>query len=322
MSNIHRQTFEEIISLNPKSSSDRKKVYLTDFRTTFKNYGNIFGHSFMCEKSFHSSDLLRHIYAEEVAAKYKCKISYNTIYTTSGDPSLLVLVRNKLIEKMYVSPIIWTPMKVGNFIHLKTFSFGFFPYCDKKFFVYDDSVSIETIPFKSEMRFNEMIEYNLSTETLHKMISQRIKLIDVGATPSLITLDKNELEDNPKLYYHISNSHFENKTDVSKYQDCSSAKEFFDRVISDNDAECFLIPEYKLLFVKTLTSMYLNERVDTENRDKLNTIHDILSKKIAVSDVSSIIYNECYCHWFSYDDTNFDDVSHHFGFFDTWNYFD
>lgn len=322
--NIHRQTFEEILNLDSQSHNDCDRVFWTSFPRTFKNIGKMFHHSFMWERNLTSDKKKRQAYAECIAKKYNCKVSYHAIYSTDGSIDNLWKVREKLIDKMYVSPVFWVPMKSGNSCHFRTFAFGIFPYCDKKPFVYDDNVKISTIPFRNILSFDNIEEHTIEVDTLHKMLSKRIKLIYAGANPSKISLDKIEWNNKKeKPYYGLyseSIKHF--IPDISMYSEKLTPQEYLQAVVQNLDAECFVLPEYKMLFVRTDEKCDICGPQYEEDYQKLLNVYYLLSERIAVSDITELVFDDKWCYSFSYDDTRYDDIAQHLEFFDTWEYFD
>jgi len=322
--NIHRQTFEEILNLNSKSHKDCERIFWTSFQVTFKNFGKIFKHSFMCERDLVGDAKKHQSYAESIARKYNCKVSYHAVYSADGCIDNIWKVREELIGKMYVSPVFWVPMKSGNSCCFKTFAFGFFPYSEKKPFIYDDSIEVDTTLYRDNITFDNIEEYTINEDTLQKMISKRIKLIDVGASPNKITFDKiNWFDKKEKPFYGLYPQSVERIViDTSMYFEDLTSQEYFLSVVKDCDVDCFVLPEYKMLFVKTNEVCDICGQQYEADYQKLIKAYDLLSERIAVSDITELVFDGKWCYAFGYDDTRYDSVLQHLGFFDTWEYFD
>lgn len=294
--NIHRQTFEEILNLDVKNYADCERVSWTSFIKSFKNIGKMFQHSFMFEKTLPPDAQERQQYAESVAKRYGCKVSYRAIYSTKGRIDELWKVREELIKMMYVSPIFWSPLKTGERCHFKTFAFGFFPYAD----VCDDK------------------------DELYKIIAKRIDMINDGENPSKITFDKDDWHDKKEqpryILYPIDDKR--KIIDISTYNKDMSSREYFYSIVYDCDAALFLLPKYKMMFVRTNEEYDMYGPKYEDDYQKLIKIHDILSEHIAVSDIIELSYDGKWCYGFGYDDTRYDTVLQHLGFFDTWENFD
>lgn len=312
--NIHRETFREILNLQ---RSQRSRVERTSFPVTFKNFGKAFADSFMWESTLPPDAQERQDYAESVAQKYGCKVSYRAVYSATGKIDNLLKVREALIGRMYVSPVMWAPLSKDRFSHFKTFAFGFFPYCDRRPFVYDSTIDIRS-PKNSNRSDYEITETDLSTESLHRMISRRIRLLNDGATPDIIWLNKDK-----DLHYCMlsDKANVCLMADDSMYPADMSTEEYFDAVIKDNNAESFVMPEYRMLFARAEQTAQWEGDADDGTKARICHVRNLLSKRLAVSYVSPLIFDSRYCYAFGYDSKRFDDVTQHFGFFDTYFHF-
>ena len=294
--NIHRQTFEEILNLDINSHADRERVEWSSIQNTFKNIGKMFHHSFMFEKVLPEEAQERQKYAESVAKRHRCKVSYRAVYSTNGRLVSLMQAREELIKSMFVSPIFWTPMKSGEHCHFKTFSFGFFPYAD----------ACDT------------------EDEMHRLIVNRINMINDGKNMSKITFEKddwNDKKEEPRYMLYQTDDELV-ITDALPDVEEMTSYDYFMTVIHKCNAESLVLPEYKTVFIRTdeVYDMYGPKYGD--DYKKLCKIYDALSKHIAVSDIIELAYKGKWCYCFGYDDTRYDDVYQHLGFFDTWNYFD
>ena len=333
--NIHRETFREVFNINPRDAEQRRQLKETAVFVSFKNFGQLFCHSFMSEKTLPPDAQERQKYAEEIAGKYGCKVSYRAVYSTKGCIDNLVKVRNELIDQMYVSPVFWTP--IGNsdskLYHLKTFAFGFLPYCEKQPFVYDDNTEIEVYetpkiePLTNGIDFHEEYGRLKSTHALHTLISKRIKLLRQNAQPDVITIEHYDYEKDGELMYYLScgNYRYIEPSDDSKYPSNMTPNLYFRAVVRDCAAEQFLIPEHKMLFIRLPYKYSLpeNEQEIAENNaiyEQMVNVWRLLSRRIAVSSIMSLEYKDRMCYYFNYDDTRFDSINQHLGFFDSWTY--
>ena len=308
--NIHRQTFEEILNLDRTSWKDRELVNWTPFRVTFRNFGKIFP----CEDILPPDAAERQRYAEEVAGKYDCKVSHHAIYTTSGNPRVLDDVRNELMKTMYVSPILWTPVLNDSFSHFRTFAFGFFPYCNKRQFVYNPDVSIESCEPDDCYQYKEITTSGVSTDALHRLMSQRIKL----SNASTIWLGPDTTADGgERLCYHMLTEKDapEEQSEDATHPDDMSPQDYFQSVVRDCGAEEYVLPEYKMLFCRLGCKITDKEQYDTLNGPRMSRTARLLARRLNVSDVYNVIYKDYYCLCMAYDDEHIDEVARHLDFF-------
>lgn len=300
--NIHRQTFEDILSIKPKDNKNCSLVDKTSYNVTFKNLGKIFDYSAMYEKTL--SEKAQHLqtYAEQIAKKYHCKVSYRAVYSTTGRIDDLWKVREELFNIMHVSPVFWAPLYsctlTGNgSFHFKTFVFGFYPYARKQQF---DNIDTEN-SIDDEILYDEK---NASRQ-LCNLIAWRQDKVLHNEKSGRIRLES----DDEKLYYTFC-PRYDNIINDKKYALDLSAQEYFQAVVKENNTECFVIPEYKMMFAYNKDSGIDNKLLSTWN---------ILRTRIAVSDMTMISYKGHYCYAFSYDDTRIDCIARHLCFFDTLN---
>ena len=293
----------------------------TSFFVTWDNFGEIFHHSRMVENELPLDAKQRQEYAEKIATKYNCNVSYRAIYSTKKDICDLMKAREELINSMYVSPIFWAPIGEygeNDFYHLNTFAFGFFPYCEKRPFVFNDNVKINIY----DSKFDD-IYTKVSVQNLHQLISQRIKLINCKLKPDTILFEHRNFYTDEPLSFTLTKSDFRfiEMMDDSKYSESLTSQEYFNAVIQDNKIEEFIIPEYKMIFAKTTEkNTWPKENIDYTIQRKIFDVWRLLSKRIAVTNINTLIYDGYYCLWFHYDDECLDLIYQHFGFFDTWYY--
>lgn len=326
--NIHRKTFEEILNLDTRSDADRQKLSATAYWFIYpQQFGKIFHYADICSRKLPENAAKRQEYAEHISRKYKCKTSYRAIYCDCKNIDNLQKVREELIKTMYVSPVFWAPIGGYNedckYWNLRNFAFGFLPYCEKKPFVYDDSLTVKyhqtdynCYPNVNGRWFSDEIGKPEDTGRLHQLISMRINLLKDGMNPDTITL----LKENGKLRYELSHGDYRyvSLLDDSEYPTDMTAREFFDAVVCENDAEKFLIPEYKMLFMRRPEPYHWNESDDKkEPAVRFFNIWKMLANRIAVSSCVELTFNNHLCYWFHYDDTKIDRISQHLGFFDT-----
>ena len=326
--NLHRQTFEDILNLNTKGSVERQKLSRTPYWFIFpQQLGKIFHYAHMCSRKLPFEAHQRQKYAEKIAKKYNCKVSYHIIYANADNIENLQKVRSKLIESMYVSPVFWAPIGAFDehcpYWNLKTFAFGFLPYCEKKPFIYDEKMKViyhysdsNCYPIVNNQWFSDEYRDVEDTDQLHQLISMRINLLKDGMNPDTITLSK----DKTKLQYKLTHGDYRyvKLSDDSKYPEDMTAQEYFNAVIRDNDAEYFVMHEYKMLFMRRPETYHWNED-DSKKEPAIRffNIWKLLANRISVSSCVDLLYDGHLCYWFHYDDKRLDKISQHLGFFDT-----
>ena len=312
--NIHRQTFEEILNLDVKNDNARTLLDETSYWFVRpQQFGKIFCHSDMCIRKLLPDAQKRQQFAESVAKKYGCKISYCAIYSTEGRFNDLVQAREELIKTMYVSPVFWAPIggrieESCKYWNMRTFVFGFLPFCEKKQFKHVDSLTTKIIedkhkcyPLTNGLWFEDICRDCYDTDGLHQLISYRINMIGQKVFADVIALSKEQ------FVLGTGDNRYVELPDDSNYPTDMSSQEYFQAVVHDNNANCFVIPEYKMMF-------------SCEESSRLFDNWKMLSKRIAVSNIVTLTYKGKECYWFNYDDIRIDTLNQHFGFFDTWFY--
>lgn len=303
----NKDFIHKLIESNPCSEEMSGKMTYTSFRVSFRNYGKIFDMSYMNQKNLPDNVLERQKVVERLVKKCRLKVSYRSVYSTSGRPDDLYEARKRISSFLYVSPVIWTPMKN----HFKTFSFGFFPYFDKRMFAYNNKVTLDGL--KPSGAYSED-ETDLIK--LDDIISKRIKLISDGHNMNTIRFD----EKDGHLCYCLTSTISDTKDDEHEYQNDLGPGEYFDAVISKNDFSEFVIPEYKMICCRLDKGRWLSEN-DKILIEKMNAVRETLSKRISVSYVAKFKFDDTVFLYFHYDDTTLDEISRHLGFFE-WSQYD
>lgn len=248
-----------------------------------------------CLKERNEETLKRAKYVKKIAHKHGLRVSYNMVYSDLEHYDALKTVMNEVVKTMYVSPITWIPTKEFGF---NKFCFGFFPYMEKKEFVYSENNSYEE-------------KFDINQDSLNKLVSYRIdeELRSVYKFP--IWFDDDIFYPNPKppRFFILSSLSFHRE--ISTYYADDSI--FPEDLTPDEYAKAVL---EKLNLLDNLVSEY--NILISDDADRMYTAMGYLKQRLNVS--SHIIFDSYPAldgdHIsFSFDTSRIDKFSKHHDFF-------